>query len=73
MKGKIVGLAVILLLVMSILATGLGVVAQGGNPALPNGGSGPPLAQVQAADAAAAGEGSENAFYTAFTYVCPFH
>ena len=72
MKGKIVGLAVILLLVMSILATGLGVVAQGGNPALPNGGSGPALAQVQAADTAAA-EGSENALYTAFTYVCPFH
>ena len=71
MKGKIVGLAVILLLVMSIIATGLGVVAQGGNPALPNGGSGPALAQVQAADAAA--EGSENALYTAFTYVCPFH
>ena len=72
MKGKIVGLAVILLLVMSILATGLGVVAQGGNPDWPNGGSGPALAQVQAADAAAA-EGSENALYTAFTYVCPFH
>ena len=72
MKGKIVGLAVILLLVMSIIATGLGVVAQGGNPALPNGGNGPALAQVQAADAAAA-EGSENALYSAFTYVCPFH
>lgn len=72
MKGKIVGLAVILLLVMSIIATGLGVVAQGGNPALPNGGSGPALAQVQAADGAA-DEGSENALYTAFTYVCPFH
>ena len=72
MKGKIVGLAVILLLVMSIIATGLGVVAQGGSPALPNDGSGLALAQVQAADAAAA-EGSENALYTAFTYVCPFH
>ena len=72
MKGKIVGLAVILLLVMSIIATGLGVVAQGGNPAWPNGGSGPALAQAQAADPAAA-EGSENALYTAFTYVCPFH
>lgn len=72
MKGKIVGLAVILLLVMSIIATGLGVVAQGGNPALPNGGNGPALAQVQVADPAAA-EGSENALYTAFTYVCPFH
>jgi len=72
MKGKIVGLAVILLLVMSIIATGLGVVAQGGNPALPNGGNGPALAQVQATDAAAA-EGSENALYSAFTYVCPFH
>ena len=72
MKGKIVGLAVILLLVMSIIATGLGVVAQGGSPAWPNGGSGPALAQVQAADTAAA-EGSENALYTAFTYVCPFH
>ena len=72
MKGKIVGLAVILLLVMSIIATGLGVVTQGGSPALPNGGSGPALAQVQSTDAAAA-EGSENALYTAFTYVCPFH
>ena len=71
MKGKIVGLAVILLLVLSIIATGIGAVAQGGSMALPNGG-GPALAQAQAADAAA-GDGEESALYSAFTYVCPFH
>lgn len=71
MKGKIVGLAVILLLVMSIIATGIGAVAQGGSMALSNGG-GAALTQAPAADAAA-GAGEESALYSAFTYVCPFH
>ena len=71
MKGKIVGLTVILLLVLSIIATGIGAVAQGGSMALPNGG-GAALAQAPAADAAA-GDGEESALYSAFTYVCPFH
>ena len=72
MKGKIVGLTVILLLVLSIIATGIGAVAQGGSMALPNGGGGAALAQAPAA-AAAAGDGEESALYSAFTYVCPFH
>ena len=69
MPGKIIGLTVILLLVLSIVATGIGAVAQGGLE--PPNANGPALAQSNPAPVAAAAD--ENALYAAFTYVCPFH
>ncbi len=70
MPGKIIGLTVILLLVLSIVATGIGAVAQGGNLDPPNA-NGTALAQSSTASVAATAD--ENALYAAFTYVCPFH
>lgn len=70
MPGKIIGLTIILLLVLSIVATGIGAVAQGGNLDPPTA-NGPALTQSNPAPVAAAAD--ENALYAAFTYVCPFH
>lgn len=70
MIGKIIGLTVILLLALSIIATGIGAVAQVGNLD-PRNATGPALTQSNAAQVAA--DDDENALYAAFTYVCPFH
>lgn len=71
MPGKIIGITVLLLLVLSIVATGIGAVAQGGSLEPPTATTGPALAQSNPAPVAAAAD--ENALYAAFTYVCPFH
>lgn len=70
MAGKIIGLTVILLLALSIIATGIGAVAQVGSLD-PSNATGPSLAQSNKASVMAVDD--ENALYTAFTYVCPFH
>ena len=71
MTGKIIGITIILLLVLSIVATGIGAVASGGSLDPPNASAGPALAQSNVAQVAA--DDDENALYAAFTYVCPFH
>ena len=70
MTGKIIGLAVILLLALSIIATGIGAVALVGSLD-PSNATGPSLAQSNKASVTAVDD--ENALYAAFTYVCPFH
>lgn len=70
MTGKIIGLTVILLLALSIIATGIGAVAQVGSLD-PSNATGPALAQSNTASVTATDD--ENALYAAFTYVCPFH
>ena len=71
MPGKIIGLTVILLLVLSIVATGIGAVASSGNLDPLNAAAGPALTQSNPAQDTAAAD--ESVLYAAFTYVCPFH
>ena len=72
MKAKIIGVAVLALLLLSIVATGVGAVSQVGNLTPGSGDTGTALAQYntppEELDA-----GEESTLYSAFTFVCPFH
>ena len=72
MKAKIIGVAVLALLLLSIVATGVGAVSQVGNLTPGSGATGTALAQYntppEELDA-----GEESTLYSAFTFVCPFH
>ena len=75
MRAKVIGVLVFLVLIVAIVVTGVGAVTQAISVATdaPGGeGLGPAFAQYTAASNEADTE-DENAIYSTFTFVCPFH
>ena len=75
MRAKVIGVLVFLVLIVAIVVTGVGAVTQAVSVATdaPVGkGVGLAFAQYTAASNEADTE-DENAIYSTFTFVCPFH
>jgi hypothetical protein len=75
MRAKVIGILVFLVLIVAIVVTGLGAVSQAVSVATDTTGSerlGPAFAQYTAASNETDNQ-DENAIYSTFTFVCPFH
>ena len=75
MKAKVIGTLVFLVLIVAIVVTGVGAVSQAVNLATDAPGdeaARPAFAQYAAASNEADTQ-DENAIYSTFTFVCPFH